>query len=69
MSQLKALREKVLTDEEFRKQLRNNPADALKSVGIQATPENLQLVKKVVSSLEELHEAFGDEDEDYDDVT
>jgi len=52
---------KALSDETFAVALVTNPEEALKSAGVQATPEMLEALKGVdVDSLRRLAQAFGD---------
>lgn len=54
--------EKALADESFAQTLQDNPGEALKSVGIEATPEMLDAMQGVdVESLKNLASTFGDE--------
>lgn len=54
--------DRVMSDEAFAKALADNPASALKSVGIEATPEMLDAMKGVdVNSIKQLAIAFGDD--------
>jgi hypothetical protein len=66
MSQLQVLRHKILTDQNFRKLLTEDPAAALQSVGISPTPQNVALIKNVISSIENFYEAFDKDDDDND---
>jgi len=54
MSQFQDLYAKVLSDSDFRNQLVSNPSDALQSVGITPTPEILEAIQNVITSVTEL---------------
>jgi hypothetical protein len=47
MAQFETLYHKVLTDQQFRQELQANPQVALKSIGIDPTPEVLALLKNL----------------------
>ena len=54
--------EKVMSDDAFAKALAENPAETLKSVGIEATPEMLDAMKGVdAESLKQMVASFGDD--------
>ena len=61
-TRLDTLREKVLTDKNFRKQLKNDTKKALKSVGITPTRQNVALVRNVIDSIENLYDGFDEID-------
>jgi hypothetical protein len=47
MAQFETLYHKVLSDKLFREELRAQPQQALESIGIEPTPEVLQLLKNI----------------------
>jgi hypothetical protein len=51
MAQFETLYHKVLTDPHFREELRLQPHHALKSIGIDPTPEVLSLLKNVETAV------------------
>jgi hypothetical protein len=56
MAQFEKLYHKVLSDKQFREELISQPEQALQSIGIDPTPEVLQLLKNIevaVGALEE----------------
>lgn len=54
MSQFDKLYEKVLSDAHFRAELVQNPQHALRSLGIEPTPEILATIKHLESAVEKL---------------
>ena len=54
MSQFQDLYAKVLSDSDFRNQLVSYPSDALQSVGITPTPEILEAIQNVITSVTDL---------------
>jgi hypothetical protein len=51
MAQFETLYHKVLTDHQFRQELRANPQAALTSIGIDPKPEVLALLKNLESAV------------------
>ena len=51
MAQFEVLYHKVLTDPQFREELRFHPHEALQSIGINPTPEVLSLLKNVETAV------------------
>ena len=51
MAQFEALYHKVLTDKQFREELIARPEQALRSIGIDPTPEVLQLLKNIETAV------------------
>jgi hypothetical protein len=60
--QIADLRKRVLEDQEFRRLLKMDTGKALESVGIRPTPENVALIRNVISSIDHLYEGFAEED-------
>lgn len=59
MSELHKILTKALNEPAFAAKLKNSPADALKDVGVQATPEKLAALSESVNSLAKAHQVFG----------
>jgi hypothetical protein len=59
MSEYRKLYDKVLTEPEFRIRLAADPAEALKSIGIDPTPEILSGVNEALAAIKALQEDFG----------
>jgi hypothetical protein len=51
MAQFDALYHKVLSDKQFREELIARPEQALQSIGIDPTPEVLQLLKNIETAV------------------
>jgi hypothetical protein len=58
MTDLHKILERALRDEHFGKTLKNDPHEALKQIGVEATPEKVTALKNSISALERAHEAF-----------
>ena len=59
--ELKHLVDKLMKDRHFYEQLREDPAAALRSVGAEAKPEQIEALRKInYKSLEEVAAAFND---------
>jgi len=53
---------KVLTDEEFAKELVENPEQTLRDAGVEPTPEILEALSSVdVEAIQKLAQTFGDD--------
>jgi hypothetical protein len=59
MSQFDELYHKVLSDHDFRQELISQPEQALRSIGIDPTPEVLALLKNIETAVGALHEDLG----------
>ena len=59
MSDLHKVLTKALNDPKFAASLKHNPSDALKQVGVDATPAKLAALKDSVDSLGKTQHAFG----------
>jgi len=59
MSDLHKVLTKALNDPKFAVSLKNDPADALKQVGVDSTPEKLAALKDTVNSLGHAQHVFG----------
>ena len=58
----KAFMDKVMTDEAFAQALSNDPQGALKSIGVEATPEMIEAMQGVdANSIKNLAASFGDD--------
>ncbi|MBV9267111.1 MAG: hypothetical protein JO061_13155 [Acidobacteriaceae bacterium] len=58
MNEFDQLRLKLITDQNFRNQLMQNPSSALQSVGIQPSEDILQVLTNLKKDLEELARIF-----------
>jgi hypothetical protein len=54
MSKFEELYEKLLSDAEFRQRLFDDPSAALKSIGIEPTPEQLHAMRGIINGVEEV---------------
>ena len=59
MSDLHKILNRAINDEQFAKTLKENPAEAMKQVGVEATPEKVAALKSSVSALATAQKAFG----------
>lgn len=55
---IEALRQRVFESEKYRERLRSDLPGALAEVGIDATPQNISLVKNVINTIDNLYDGF-----------
>ena len=64
MSQYQDLYNKVVQDENFRRELLKEPSAALKSIGIEPTHQLLHAIHELKEDVERIHHELGGDDDD-----
>ncbi|MEO7142528.1 MAG: Os1348 family NHLP clan protein [Bryobacteraceae bacterium] len=59
MNDLQKILSRAISDDKYAKTLHDNPEEAMKQAGVEATPEKVAALKSSVASLKGAHAAFG----------